>query len=71
MPEGYFAAAMFHAAVGDQARADSLRKRAGTLGYGQAWRVQARNYVGSGGSGGIDLNLAWPSSPNGQRPPPW
>jgi hypothetical protein len=71
MPEGYFAAAMYHRAVGAVARADMLQRRAATLGYGQPWRVKARNYVGSGGSGGIDLNLAWPSSPNGQRPPAW
>eukprot|EP00977_Amphora_coffeiformis_P017050 scaffold5478_cov161-Amphora_coffeaeformis.AAC.4 len=68
LPEGlYIASKQTKAAPPDVLV--SLEQRARKLGWGQAWRKQAREQTGSGGAGGVDLNLPWPVSPLGSRPP--
>ena len=47
------------------------KRRAAAMGYGTSWRRTARQAVGSGGAGGVDLNMAWPKLPGGVAPPQW
>jgi hypothetical protein len=70
LPEGYYVASLQAASVGNVERQQLFEKRAKILGYGQVWRRMAREQTGSGGAGGVDLNLQWPTSPVlGTRPP--
>jgi TPR repeat protein len=70
LPEGYYVASQQAASVGNVERQELLEKRAKILGYGQVWRRAARERTGSGGAGGVDLNLKWPTSVlRGTRPP--
>ena len=69
LPEGYFAAAHQAGSVGDMARQQALFDRAKTMGYGSPWREHARKSTGSGGAAGVDLNLQWPPTFDGRRPP--
>jgi hypothetical protein len=70
LPEGYYVASLQAASVGNVERQQLLERRAKILGYGQVWRRAAREHTGSGGAGGVDLNLKWPTSPLlGTRPP--
>lgn len=69
LPEGYYVAYFQAAAVGDQARMQNYQERAQQLGMDQPWRKQARQQTGSGGAGGVDLNLPWPPSADGRLPP--
>jgi len=68
LPEGLYIASKQTKAASPDTLA-SLERRARKLGWGQAWRKQAREQTGSGGAGGVDLNLPWPVSPLGSRPP--
>ncbi|KAL3915473.1 MAG: hypothetical protein SGILL_005637 [Bacillariaceae sp.] len=69
LPEGYFVAAQQAMAVGDQARYQRLGEKAHALGFMAPWRAQARDATGSGGAGGVSLNLAWPIAADGRQPP--
>ncbi|VEU44261.1 unnamed protein product [Pseudo-nitzschia multistriata] len=71
MPEGFFAKSMYLGMIGKTQEAEEFQKRAATLGYGQPWRKVARERTGSGGSGGVTLNLPWPPLPTGETPPEW
>lgn len=62
LPEGYFVASNYAHSIGDEDRYELWGKRAHVLGYHQPWRKQARHHTGSGGAGGVDLNLKWPKS---------
>lgn len=69
LPEGYFVASHQAASVGDLKRQRLYEEQARILGYHHAWRKAARQQTGSGGAGGVDLNLQWPTSAKGVRPP--
>jgi TPR repeat protein len=69
LPEGYYAAAYQAAVVGNVARQRQYNDHARALGYYQPWRKEARQRTGSGGAGGIDLNMMWPISHDGRKPP--
>ena len=69
MPEGYFVASVQAASVGDGERERSHRGRAKALGYFTDWRRRAREFTGSGGARGVDLNLPWPVAADGRTPP--
>lgn len=71
IPEGYFARAMQLEATGKKQRADEIRARAIALGFGKPWRRVARENTGSGGAGGVSLNLPWPPNAQMKRPPEW
>jgi TPR repeat protein len=71
LPEGLFAKSMHARSVSDEVGAVRFEARAKALGYGSQWRKQAREHTGSGGAGGVDLNMPWPPLPDGQRPPTW
>lgn len=71
LPEGLEAKAMYLDSAGRKEEAKVYHKSASVLGYGTYWRKQARRATGSGGAGGVDLNLEWPSLPNNIRPPEW
>jgi TPR repeat protein len=69
LPEGYYVASLQAASVHDHERAQRYEQRAQNLGHGQPWRRPARRQTGSGGAGGVDLNLPWPAAHDGRRPP--
>ena len=71
IPEGLIAASMFYDSIQDTSNADKLKKRAAKLGYGTTWRKQARISTGLGGASGVDINLPWPTLPNGLKPELW
>jgi len=71
LAEGFEAASMYYASTGDQVKAQEYKRRAATMGYGTAWRRTARQHVGSGGAGGVELNMAWPTLAGGVVPPAW
>jgi len=60
VPEGYHSASLFHDSLGNQDRSKELTERAKRLGYGSKWRKKAREFAGSGGARGVDINMAWP-----------
>ena len=75
LPEGLFARAM-HARSkirpqDDDSEAMTYEQRAKALGFGAPWRRSARIATGSGGAGGVDLNIQWPRNKNGESPPQW
>jgi len=70
LPEGYFIRAEQFKSLGKVKEAEELFLRATRLGFGTAWRDFARHLTGSGGAGGVDLNLKWPRLlPDGRKPP--
>jgi hypothetical protein len=69
LPEGYFLAAQQAASVGEEELHQKYLQLAGTMGFGQPWRKEARQRTGSGGAGGVDLNMNWPVSTRGIKPP--
>ena len=71
LAEGFEAASMYYASKGDAAKVQESKRRAAAMGYGTSWRRTARQAVGSGGAGGVDLNMAWPNLPGGVVPPQW
>ena len=71
LPEGMVAVAMHRRAVGNPEEATAWDRRARVLGYGSGWRGRARDATGSGGSGGVSLNSAWPLRAGQPLPPRW
>lgn len=71
LPEGLFVKSMHLNALGEHKQAADFKRRASLLGFGSEWRKAAREYTGSGGAGGVDLNLPWPVSPYGNKPDAW
>jgi hypothetical protein len=69
IPEGYYAASLQAGAAGDLKRQKMLEKKAVAVGFGSPWRKQARVHTGSGGAGGVVLNMIWPTNMQGQVPP--
>jgi TPR repeat protein len=69
LPEGYYAAALQAAMSGNSTRQRKYNAQARALGFYQPWRQEARQHTGSGGAGGVDLNLPWPVAPDGRKPP--
>lgn len=69
LPEGYYVASHQAASKGDTTRQQIYETRAKVLGYYQPWRKYARLHTGSGGAGGVDLNMPWPIAHDGRRPP--
>jgi hypothetical protein len=69
LPEGVYFAAHQAKSVGDIPLFEQLLDQAHTMGYGTPWRKQVRVETGSGGCGGVDLNLPWPVAANGKLPP--
>lgn len=69
LPEGYNVAANQAAASGNSARRDEMMQHAQVMGAFAPWRAQARQSTGSGGAGGVDLNMPWPPAFDGRRPP--
>ncbi|KAL9184164.1 hypothetical protein ACHAXT_002250 [Thalassiosira profunda] len=68
LPEGYAVASQQNKVAGDTAREGEMMQRAVQLGFSAPWRVEARQRVGSGGAGGVDLNLQWPPAQDGRVP---
>ncbi len=68
LPEGLFIRSMHLDALGKNREAEMYRRRAALLGYGSPWRKAAREQTGSGGAGGVSLNLPWPISKFGNKP---
>ena len=70
LPEGLYAAAwQAQTVLGDSRRYNQLLAHAVALGYGRPWRTEARRRTGSGGAGGVDINLPWPPAFDGRVPP--
>ena len=69
LPEGYEVASHQAASVGDAQKQRLYEEQAKILGFRHPWRKAARQHTGSGGAGGVDLNLQWPTSSRGVRPP--
>lgn len=68
LPEGLFMRALQLRTV-EETRAVQLRDRAISLGFGAEWRKMTREMTGYGGAGGINLNLKWPATKDGEKPP--
>jgi len=60
LPEGLYAKSVYCRSRGLETEADYYEESARSLGYGLSWRSMARERTGSGGAGGVDLNLPWP-----------
>eukprot|EP00536_Pseudo-nitzschia_multiseries_P015558 jgi/Psemu1/299044/fgenesh1_pm.910_\ len=71
LPEGLFAKSTYLEAVGRTEEAGEYERKARVLGFGTPWRIPAREQTGSGGSGGVKLNLQWPPLATGEMPPRW
>jgi TPR repeat protein len=69
LPEGAYLAAHQAKSRGNTALEQALFQKAAKLGFGTPWRKEVRMETGSGGSGGVDLNLPWPMSRMGRVPP--
>lgn len=69
IPEGFALASFQAASVGKQEASALWKRRAEVMGMTQPWRKMARKKTGTGGSTGVDLNLAWPAAKDGRRPP--
>jgi hypothetical protein len=69
IPEGYYVASVQAGAVGDVKRRKMLEEKALAVGYAQPWRKKAREYTGSGGAGGVELDMIWPTNMDGRVPP--
>lgn len=69
LPEGYFVAANAAASLGKSRRQQEMMKRAQNMGAFAPWRAKARQNTGSGGAGGVDLNMPWPPAFDGRTPP--
>lgn len=69
LPEGYYIAAQQARAIGNRTRYNECGEMAAKLGFTAPWRKQAREATGSGGAGGVSLNLPWPAAMDGRRPP--
>ncbi|KAL3919502.1 MAG: hypothetical protein SGILL_003722 [Bacillariaceae sp.] len=67
LPEGYYIAAQQALAVSDQERHNQLIEQAKVLGFFAPWRTLARESTGSGGAGGVNLNLPWPVAADGRE----
>lgn len=68
LPEGYEAASHIFKLKGDNPNYEKYKTLANKMGYNTIWRVETRNITGLGGAGGVDLNLPWPTLPNGIKP---
>jgi hypothetical protein len=68
LPEGIYLRSLQMTALGKKKEAQDYLKQATSLGHGVPIRVAARKHSGSGGAGGVDLNLMWPISYFGNRP---
>ena len=68
LPEGIYLRSLQMNALGKKQEADDYLKQATILGHGSSIREAARKHTGSGGAGGVDLNLIWPISSFGNRP---
>ena len=71
LPEGLVATSMYYNSIGDSETANKLKESAAKLGYGTIWRKHMRRHTGLGGAGGVDINLPWPTMPNGLKPDTW
>ena len=69
LPEGNYLCAKQAQAIGNTPRYDWCAQRAVALGFTAPWRPQARQITGSGGAGGVSLNLHWPTAMDGRIPP--
>tara|TARA_Y100000389_G_scaffold144340_1_gene142693 strand:- start:2564 stop:3997 length:1434 start_codon:yes stop_codon:yes gene_type:complete len=65
LPEGYIFVAEN---LTNKITSKKYKDRAMKMGYGTEWRQLIRQHTGLGGAGGVDLNLPWPTLPNGQNP---
>ena len=68
LPEGIYLRSLQMNALGKKKEAQNYLKQATSVGHGVPIRVAARKHSGSGGAGGVDLNLMWPISSFGNRP---
>jgi len=68
LPEGIYLRSLQMNALGKKKEAQDYLKQATILGHGSPIREAARKHTGSGGAGGVDLNLMWPMSAFGNRP---
>lgn len=68
LPEGIYLRSLQMNALGKKKEAEDYLKQATILGHGSPIREGARKLTGSGGAGGVDLNLMWPISAFGNRP---
>jgi TPR repeat protein len=69
IPEGYYVASVQAGTAGDVKRQKILEEKAIAVGYRQPWRKKAREYTGSGGAGGVELDMVWPTNMHGRVPP--
>jgi len=69
LPEGYYLCSQQAQAVHNRKRYEYCVQRAHALGFTAPWRKQARDATGSGGAGGVSLNLPWPPAQDGRMPP--
>jgi hypothetical protein len=68
LPEGIYLRSLQMKALGKTQEAEEYMKQARILGHGSPMREAARKHTGSGGAGGVDLNLMWPVSAFGNCP---
>ena len=71
IPEGYQAKAMHSRALGDKEDAAWYERRAKAIGFGHPLRLMGRKGGGAAGVGGVDLNMQWPPTVDGNQPPKW
>ena len=71
LPEGLIATSMYYDSIGDTITSTKLKENAVKMGFGTEWREHARNQTGFGGAAGVDINLPWPTMPNGNKPVKW
>jgi len=70
LPEGYYGASLYHKSQGRTNKVKFFEERAKLMGHGTQKRQKARQYTGSGGAGGVDINLPWPDLGKGVPVPP-
>ena len=56
-----FPSSSFRRGRGSPTAVQQYNGSAKELGYYQLWRKQARQQTGSGGAGGVDINMLWPA----------
>ena len=71
LPEAFMIISSYYLSINDKKTSEKYTNRAKRMGFGKKWRKVSRIRTGLGGASGVDINLPWPTMPNGNKPQKW
>ena len=71
LPEAFMIISSHYVSINDKKTSEKYVNRAKRMGFGKKWRKVSRIRTGLGGASGVDINLPWPTMPNGNKPQKW